>query len=97
MPVIPWVLICIALLAVILYKFNIKTAFELCVAFILGPLTYFTMGILIPRFTRTGHFYSVPFGRLEISDRDLVLSLLFWVLVWALILRALLRKHAPGE
>ena len=58
---------------------------------VLGPVCYFLVGVAVPRATGEGHFFSTPFGGLQVGDTQLVFSLLAWVALWFAVLRALRR------
>ena len=60
---------------------------------VLGPASYFLVGVAIPRATGEGHFFSLPFGGLGASDMELVTSILAWTLLWFAVLRYAKRKN----
>ena len=57
-------------------------------AFPLGVMSYFLVGIAIPRWTGVGRFYSVPFGAMAIRDWHIIASALTWAILWYFLLRA---------
>jgi hypothetical protein len=57
-----------------------------------GALFYFFLGIGIARALGVGRFYSVPLGAEQIADKDIVISLTFWIgsaglIIWWLVRR----------
>ena len=60
----------------------------LAFSFPLGAMSYFLVGIAIPRWTGVGRFYSVPFGAMAIRDWHIVASALTWMVLWYFLLRA---------
>jgi len=60
----------------------------LIASFVAGFVTWAVIGLVVPRLTGEGRFFSVPVGGLEITDRDIVLSVACWTVVWRVILRA---------
>ncbi len=60
---------------------------------VLGPVCYFLVGVAVPRATGEGHFFSTPFGGLQMSDAELVTSILAWTLLWFAVLRYAKRKN----
>jgi hypothetical protein len=57
-----------------------------------GAVVYFALGIGIARGLGVGRFYSVPLGAEHITDRDIVLSLVFWIACAGLALRWVFRR-----
>lgn len=47
----------------------------------------------MPRITGEGHFFSFPFGGLDVSDANLVSSLAAWMALWAALLAALFLRR----
>lgn len=82
-------------LTVTLYARGSRVIAPLLAALLAGPLGYFGVGVLVPLITGEGHFFSVPFGGLGVSDRNMLLSLLAWCLAaWALFrFMAVSRRH----
>lgn len=60
---------------------------------VLGPVCYFLVGVAVPRATGEGHFFSTPFGGLQVGDAQLVLSVLAWILLWFAVLRYAARRR----
>ena len=58
-----------------------------------GLLVYFFLGIAIARALGVGRFYSVPLGAEHIADKDIVISLTFWIGAVALIIQWLIRRR----
>jgi hypothetical protein len=82
-------------LTVTLYTRGSRVIAPILAALLAGPLCYYGVGVLVPLITGEGHFFSVPFGGLRVSDRNMLLSLLAWCLAaWALFrFMALSRRH----
>lgn len=57
-----------------------------------GLLVYFFLGIGIARGLGVGRFYSVPLGAEHIADKDIVISLTFWIGFAALIIQWLIGR-----
>jgi hypothetical protein len=57
------------------------------------PACYAAVGLAVPRITGEGRFFSTPFGGLAIGDRELLLSLLAWTLLWWALLQYGNRKN----
>ena len=64
-------------------------------------LTYGVLGVGIARAIAVGHFYSLPVGAEEIEDWHIVVSLLFWTIIWGALIEWLFRlrsRHvSPGD
>ncbi len=69
-------------LAVALYMLGSRLIAPILGALAAGAVCYFVVGLLVPRITGEGHFFSVPFGGLHVGDNDIVLSVLTWSLIW---------------
>jgi hypothetical protein len=73
-------------LTVTLYARGSRVVAPMLAALLAGPLCYFGIGVLVPLITGEGHFFSVPFGGLGASDRNMLLSLVLWcVAAWAVL------------
>jgi hypothetical protein len=65
----------------------------------LGVLTYFIVSIALAIVVRRGYLFSVPFGGTTFGGSDAMVpvyvgaSIIFWIFVWVLILRAVLSKR----
>ena len=59
----------------------------------LSPLSYFVIGLFVPRITGEGHFFSFPFGGLDVSDANLLASLAAWLAFWAALLGYILYRR----
>jgi hypothetical protein len=57
-----------------------------------GSLAYFLIGIGIARWLGVGRFYSIPLGGEHIGDWDIVFSLLFWIACATLAIQWVLRR-----
>jgi hypothetical protein len=67
-----------------------------------AAFTYLILGIKIAHHYGEPRFYSWPIGggAYKTSDTVIVLSLLFWVLVWSVLLfiaSSMLPKHSPAD
>jgi len=56
-------------------------------------LSYFFIGIAIPRINGVGRFYSVPFGGYTVRDESILMSLAAWFVVWVILLSFLFRER----
>jgi hypothetical protein len=81
-PIAVLVLAVLLALAVALYTLGSRLIAPILGALSAGAVCYFVVGLLVPRITREGHFFSVPFGGLRVGDIDMVLSVLAWSLTW---------------
>ena len=95
MPIVGTILFALAMVAILSWKLGLQFLAIFSAAFFLGSISYFCVGILIPRILGSGRFYSVPFGGFRIGDQDwpLVLSVLCWMFVWSFVLYAGLQKY----
>jgi hypothetical protein len=82
------VLLGLAGLGVLLHRQGAARWATLVFALPLGVMSYFLVGIAIPRWTGVGRFYSVPFGAMTIRDWHIVASALIWMILWYFLLRA---------
>ncbi|HMH17967.1 MAG TPA: hypothetical protein VK572_07435 [Burkholderiales bacterium] len=85
-------------LIVILYKRGNRLIAPILAALVAGPVCYFCVGILVPRITGEGRFFSVPFGGFHVGDLDILFSVLAWSLAsWALFrfIAVLRRRGSP--
>ena len=62
-----------------------------------GGIIYMTCGIMIPRVTGAGHFYSVPFGGLTVTDAAVGTSFLSWCVVCGAGIWLVLRKRRESK
>jgi hypothetical protein len=90
MPIVTTILFTLAIVALLSWKLGLKFLAIFSAAFLLGSISYFCVGIFIPRILGSGRFYSVPFGGFRIGSQDwaLVLSVFSWVFVWSFVLYA---------
>src|SRR5882724_3077791 len=95
MPIVTTIVFALAIVALPSWKLGLKFLAIFGAAFLLGLISYFCVGIFIPRILGSGRFYSVPFGGFRIGSQDwaLVLSVLSWVCVWSRVLYAGLKKY----
>ena len=94
MPMLTTIVFALAIVAILSWKLGLKFLAIFSAAFFLGSISYFSVGLFIPRILGSGRFYSVPFGGFRIGGQDwaLVLSVLCWVVVWSFVLQAGLKK-----
>jgi hypothetical protein len=59
----------------------------------LSLLSYFFIGIAIPRINGVGRFYSVPFGGYSVGDESILLSAGAWFVLWVVLLSLLFRER----
>jgi hypothetical protein len=95
MPIVTTIIFALAIVAILSWKLGLKFLAIFSAAFFLGSISYFCVGIFIPRILGSGRFYSMPFGGFRIGGQDwaLVLSVLCWVFVWSFVLYAGLKKY----
>jgi hypothetical protein len=89
MSAIPIVVLALATLltaAAILYVRGSRLIASILGALVAGPVCYFALGLFVPRVTGEGRFFSVPFGGLHVGDKELVLSILAWIILWEILL-----------
>ena len=72
--------------AAILYARGSRLIAPILGALVAGPVCYFAVGLLVPRVTGEGRFFSVPFGGLRVGDSELVLSVATWSFLWGVLL-----------
>jgi len=97
---IPAIIIAVILVAVAAgaaYALGSRIIAPILGALVAGPACYFLAGVFVPRFTGEGHFFSVPFGGLAVSDGALVSSLLAWILVCSLAFYFLTARRRKGS
>jgi hypothetical protein len=85
MSVVPIIVLALAVLlavAAALHKRGSQLIAPILGALAASPICYFLVGVLVPRVTGEGHFFSVPFGGLRVGDIDILLSVLAWSLAW---------------
>jgi hypothetical protein len=58
-----------------------------------GMVVYLLLGIGMARCLGVGRFYSLPLGAEHIADRDIVVSLAFWICCAGLVIQWMLRKR----
>lgn len=85
------------LVAVVASVLRLRVIAIPCGALALGGGSYFFLGVFIPRYLGTGRFYSVPFGRWQVGDWDIVLSVFFWMALWGLVLDRLWKRFTAGH
>ncbi|HEU4389982.1 MAG TPA: hypothetical protein VFV34_19430 [Blastocatellia bacterium] len=86
MPYLITVLLLFLIIAAIGYRYHLGFVVILLVSIVFGSVSYFLAGIGIPRYTGVGRFYSVPFGFDRVRDSDILLSLICWIVVWAVLI-----------
>ena len=59
----------------------------------LSVLSYFFIGIAIPRINGVGRFYSVPFGGYSVRDEFILMSVAVWIVLWVILLSFLFRER----
>ena len=78
------VIVIAALAAIfVLYRSRRRVAAAIIGVLALAPLSYFVVGLAVPRVTGEGRFFSFPFGGLRVGDAEMLLSLAAWTLLWA--------------
>lgn len=87
----------LAVLAVVSFVVGLRRTGILLGATLLACVTYLALGIVVPRVVRAGHFVSIPFGGYQLSDSRILLSLLFWLVLYAVALGLLVRRRSPTE
>jgi hypothetical protein len=90
MSVIPIIVLAMAALltlAIALRKSGNRLISPILGALAAGLICYFIVGVLVPRVTGDGRFFSVPFGGLHVGDIDTLVSVLTWSLAWWLLFR----------
>jgi hypothetical protein len=78
---------------VLLYQRKHRLAAGTVGVLALSPLCYFVVGLFVPRITGEGHFFSFPFGGLDVSDANLLLSIAAWMAAWAALLGSLFLRR----
>jgi hypothetical protein len=91
LPVLFGVLVLLALAAAVARPPHAR-ALGYLLAVPIGVLVYFGLGIGIARWLGVGRFYSLPLGGEHIADRDMVISLVFWICCAALVIQWGLRN-----
>jgi hypothetical protein len=81
-PIAVMVLVVVLALVVALYTLGRRLIATILGALATGAVCYFVVGIVVPRITGEGRFFSVPFGGLRVGDIDILLSVLAWSLAW---------------
>ncbi len=94
-PISAVVLIAALVAMMVLYRSRRRLAAAIIGVLALAPLSYFLVGLSVPRITGEGRFFSFPFGGLSVSDASLLLSLAAWAGLWSAILGYLFLRR-PG-
>jgi hypothetical protein len=83
-------------LTVTLYTLGSRQIAPILAALVAGAVCYFGVGLLVPRITGEGRFFSVPFGGLHVGDIDILLSVLIWSLAWWALFRFIAVSRRRG-
>jgi len=83
----------VAVLAAVCYVAGLRRTGIILGSTLLACITYLAVGIAIPRFVHVGHFFSVPFGGYHVTDSRILLSLLFWLVLYVLAFNLVLARR----
>ncbi|HWN99540.1 MAG TPA: hypothetical protein VNS63_09755 [Blastocatellia bacterium] len=89
MPYLIVVILILIAVAVIAYRYRIGPVAILIGSIVLGLVSYFIVGIGITRYSGVGRFYSLPFGQDRVRDSDILMSVVCWIIAWAVLMYAI--------
>jgi xanthine/uracil permease len=95
-PMLAFAILLLLVGAIIVYVRGSRRIAAILAALVAGPVCYLAVGIVIPRITGEGRFFSVPFGGLRVGDSELLLSLLAWCLAWWALLHYIAAARRRG-
>ena len=96
MPYLVIVLLILVAVAMITHRYRMGSVAILVGSIVLGVVSYFMVGIGIARYSGEGRFYSFPFGEDHVRDSDIVMSVVCWIVVFAVLMYATSGRGRSG-
>jgi hypothetical protein len=67
------------------YLRKLRWVYVVCFGVAVGLLNYWMVGLGVMSLKHYRRFYSVPFGGFRLNDKNVLQSLLVWVVLWAIV------------